>query len=293
MKKLLVPVDGSKTGETALPWAKLMSEKQNCAIELLSCFRPLSAAYSYPDFATPPPVAYDLSGFIRTSEKYLRMLVKEYELPHTTTLVQEGSPAVSILERSESEDVDAILLSSHGRGGLGRWLLGSTSTKVVRGSKKPVYIFNATEDEPDPPSPRFNKILVCLDGSKIAEEAVNAAIAIAESHGSELTLYRAAEYFPYPASAYEVAIDVELEDCEKYLSQVAERYPTAKINTSAELTSAGRGILKRAPDYDLVVMTSHGLSGFERWLLGSVTEKVMHRIKKPLLVVHSSIEEDH
>jgi nucleotide-binding universal stress UspA family protein len=291
MKKMLVPLDGSKTGEAALPWAKFFAEKQDRAIELISCFRSLSAVYSYPDFATPPPVAYDLSGFIRTSEKYLQMCVSEQELPETTTtVVKEGDPAESILQASEADDIGSILLASHGRGGLGRWLLGSTVTKVVRGSRKPVYIFKSKDGDPKPPA--LDKILVCLDGSKVAEEALRVAARLAEAHGSEINLFRAVEFFPYPATAYQMAVESEQKICQEYLDELAQRYPELKVTTTVDVSSAGQGILEQAPDHDLVVVTSHGLSGFERWLLGSVTEKVLHRIEVPLLVVHSTEGQD-
>ena len=59
------------------------------------------------------------------------------------------------------------------------------------------------------------------------------------------------------------------------------------MKRSMEVVSAVQGILENAPEFDLVVLASHGLSGLERWLLGSVTEKVMHKITKPLLVVRA------
>lgn len=285
MKKILVPLDGSQTGEEALPWAKMVAEKQGLSIKLIRCFRPLATVYSYPDFATPPPVAYDLSGFIRVSEKYLRSCISDYGLPETTTIVvKEGEPAETILEHSKSEDIECIALSSHGRGGLGRWLLGSTTTKIVRASTKPVYILKANSF-PSPPS--LSKILVCLDGSRSAERALEVAARIAECHGSEITLFRAVDFFPYSAAAYQAFIESKKKDCLKYLVQVASRYPNLKMKRSMEVVSAVQGILENAPEFDLVVLASHGLSGLERWLLGSVTEKVMHKITKPLLVVRA------
>ena len=288
---MLVPLDGSKTGEAALPWAKFFAEAEGTNIELLSCFRPLSAVYTYPDFATPPPVAYDLSGFIRTSEKYLKLTAQEYELPeNTVTTVKEGEPAELIISHSEADDVESLLLASHGRGGIGRWLLGSVVTKVVRGCRKPVFVFPASKEEPKPP--KLGRILVCLDGSKISESALTEAVKLARVHGSELTLFRSVEYFPYPASAYQLAVESEQKVCQEYLDGLAGTLSDLKVQTVVRITSAVQGILEQAEEHDLVVVASHGLGGFERWLLGSVTEKVLHLVKSPLLIVHTQETDD-
>lgn len=289
MKKLLVPLDGSKFGETALPWAKFLAEKKAASLELLRCYRALSAVYTFPDFATPPPVSYDLSGFIRLSEKYLHSCVKEYQLEGATVSVKEGEPADTILQQSEAEDVEAILLSSHGSGGFGRWLLGSVVTQVVRGSQKPVYILKAQDEEPV--QPKLGKILVCLDGSKYAESALQAAAALAPAFDAEITLYRGVEFNTYPVLAYQISLEQQEKLCLEYLEELKLRYPDLKITTKVQVTPVVNGILAECEKHDLAVLSAHGYGGFERWLLGSTTEKVLHRAKSPLLVVRGPAEQ--
>ncbi len=282
MTKYLVPLDGSQTGEAALPWAKYLEAKEDVEFELLRCYHPLSSVYTYPDFATPPPVPYDLSGFVRHSEKYLNLVAKEHELSRVKTTVREGDAAEIILEQCKSDDVDAILMSSHGRGGLGRWLLGSVATKVVRASEKPVFIVRPTEDGEQQPS--LKKILVCLDGSKLAEHSLAPALQLARQFSSEVVLFRGVEFTPYPVANIQSALQQEIDESKSYLDAIVEKNPDLKITPKVEVAQVVDGILSAAQDCDLVVLTSHGLGGFERWLLGSVAEKVLHRTKTPMLV---------
>lgn len=280
MKTYLIPLDGSKTGESALPWAKFLSEGRETELRLLRCFHPLASVYSYPDFATPPPVPYDLSGFLRDSEKYLKFKAEEYNLDQVTVMVKEGDAASTILEQSEVATVDAVLMSSHGRGGLGRWLLGSVTTKIVRAAKKPVFVFR-----PENTDPKLDRILVCLDGSKLAEAALEPALELAQRFGSNLHLFRAVEYTPYPVADVQSALHEEVQKSQAYLQDVASRYPDLSITTEVRPVGIEEGILEAGAGCDLTVISSHGHGGFQRWLLGSVAEKVLHHAKTPILVV--------
>jgi nucleotide-binding universal stress UspA family protein len=286
MSKYLVPLDGSEAGEAAIPWAKYLSEKTGNGIELLRCFRSLAAVYSYPDFATPPPVPYDLSGFARVSEKYLNMCVRDYQLEKADVVVKEGEPAETIVQQSLADEVEAILMTSHGGGGFGRWLLGSVVTKVVRASRKPVYVFRSDAEKNK--SPSLKKILVCLDGSKLSERALIPASKLAKLFQSEIVLYQAVEYTPYPVAAFEMALENQRETSVKYLQDVKSRYPDLDLSIEVQTISSADGIVGMSKDCDLVVLSSHGHGGFERWLLGSTTEKVLHRSSAPILVVYDT-----
>lgn len=288
MKKYLVPLDGSEIGEAALPWAKFLSEKTGLGIELMRCHSPLAALYTYPDFATPPPVPFDLSGIVRQSEKYLNLVIESRELANSSSVVIEGEPASAILEHSKKDDVEAILLSSHGVGGLGKWLLGSVSTKVVRGSRKPVIVVRSPDGEA--PEPKLNRILVCLDGSELAELALEPALNLARQFSAELVLYRGVSHLPYPMANIQVAVNAEMATSREYLAKIQDRYPDDKIDARCELSLTGEGIMEASKDCDMIVMTSHGRGGFKRWLLGSVTESVLHRSDKPMMIIFGKDE---
>ena len=84
-----------------------------------------------------------------------------------------------------------------------------------------------------------------------------------------------------------LAVESEQKVCQDYLDGLAGTLSDLKVQTVVRITSAVQGILEQAEEHDLVVVASHGLGGFERWLLGSVTEKVLHLVKSPLLIVHT------
>lgn len=281
MQKFLIPLDGSKTGETALKWGKFLAQKGK-KLELLRCYHPLASLYSFPDFATPPPVSYDLSGFARFARQYLEEVAKENELEATLT-VKEGDPAETIVIYDETSDSDAILMATHGQGGLGKWLLGSTATKVVRASKKPVLLIRPDESDAEP---KLEKILVCLDGSELAERGLARAADLAREFGASLKLYRAVDETPYPMSDIQTVLLRAEESARDYLAEKATELEGLEVETTAQLAPVVDGVLAQAKDCDLVVMTSHGYSGFRRWILGSIAEAVMQRCDKPLLIVH-------
>ena len=158
-KKYLVPLDGSELAEHALPWAKLLGEKYERQVELMQCYEPMASVYLLPDFA-PPPVYDDQSGVFEEIDNYLKKQVRALPPGLATITRCEGDAAAAILDRSESGEVEAVIMASHGRGGLGRWLLGSVATKVVRGIRLPVLVVNAQAEVP--PHPKLRRILVPL-----------------------------------------------------------------------------------------------------------------------------------
>lgn len=129
----------------------------------------------------------------------------------------------------------------------------------------------------------FKRILVPLDGSIRAERAIPVAARIARAANGTVVLVQVATipftYSPYLGSATyaEEAIKTDLNETEKYLNTLAnsETLEGIKTTTTALLGSAAQGILSTADSYniDLIVMTSHGRAGMQRWVLGSVADR--------------------
>ncbi len=283
MKTVLVPLDGSALAEVILPWAKFIAKKDESRLELMFCYTSSASTFSFPDFASLPPIPTDLDGFARTAQKYMQRLIQDFELDESTITIREGDPASEILARSEADDVTEILLSSHGVGGLGRWLLGSVATKIVRGSRKPVFLLKQPQREDAQIG--LEKILVAIDGSDSSERTFESAVGLARRFGAALHLFRAAYYPPHPYSDIRAALDEEVSASKTQLNGFAAKHPDLEITTSARVRNPSEGILEEAKSCDLVVVASHGDGGFERWLLGSVTEKVVNKSKIPVYIV--------
>lgn len=282
MSRIVVPTDGSDLANQAIPWAKVLTDKTQAQLELFRTYHPLASVYSYPDFATPPPVPYDLSGFARHATKHLEVVAKEYDVSGAKLSVQEGDAAESICRLAAADDVAMVVLTSHGRSGLGRWLLGSVTNQVVRACTKPVLIVKAQDT---PVAPAFERILVPLDGSELGEEALEHAKKLALLFGSKLHLLRCVDFTPYPMANIQVALHYEIEESEKYLESLTSRLEGIEVTAEVKAVSAIRGILEASKQNDLIVLSTHGAGGFERWLVGSVTDKVINRASTPVLVI--------
>ncbi len=144
----------------------------------------------------------------------------------------------------------------------------------------------------------YKQILVPLDGSARAERALPVAAHIARAVGGALVLVQVVTisltYSAYLSSSSYAAgvIDTELDDTESYLNTLANSEPLAGIETDikALFGSPAPTIISAADSYDvdLIVMTSQGKTGIQRWALGSVAQKIARHSPMPVLVLHES-----
>jgi nucleotide-binding universal stress UspA family protein len=197
-------------------------------------------------------------------------------------------------------------MASHGRSGIHRWLLGSVAEKVLRGTNRPLLLIRASEEAPAAGEVSFDAIIVPLDGSTLGETALEPAIELARSMQMEIVLVRVYEL---PATAYYRGEDFpsaaqafvpSYAELVAAMSREAREYIESKVN---ELR--GRGLekvrgqvmegkaaeeiikLARSTKGSMIAMCTHGRSGLKRWVLGSVTEKVVHHAGSPVLVVRA------
>jgi nucleotide-binding universal stress UspA family protein len=144
------------------------------------------------------------------------------------------------------------------------------------------------------PSPSLRRIMVPLDGSTLALQAIPLAIELAIAAHADLILFQAiaptVEAYPYPPlpSSVQFALRDQARD---ELASFAESLRDHQIMMTPEvqLGYPGEAIIDAATqrDVDLIVMATHGLSGLKRWALGSVADKVLHATKTPLLLIHA------
>lgn len=304
-KKILVPLDHSKTAESALPYARLLAQKLDAEVELLAVIDASEIASNA--LAEHAALTGDVREYaIRSSAEYLAQIAKSLSGVRTHCRVEDGMPAAVIIDAAAADQETLILMASHGRSGIHRWLLGSVAEKVLRGTSRPLLLIRASEEAPTVGEVFFDSIIVPLDGSALGETALEPAIDLARSMQMEIvvvrvyelpaTAYYRGEDFPSAAQAF-VPSYAELVEA---MSREAREYIDSKVN---ELRGRGlekvRGqvmegkaaeeIIKLAQGTkgSVIAMCTHGRSGLKRWVLGSVTEKVAHHTSTPVLVVRA------
>jgi len=293
--RILVPLDGSATAEAVLPYAEAFAAGFKTSVELMSVID--IAAMTTHLAADKVP---HLDTFIATEEKnsvrYLENVAKNFSPLPTECRIVRGKPAETILETTSKDRDTLIAMATHGRSGVKRWLLGSVAEKVLRGATNPLFLVRAAAAKA---SPRriINSIVVPLDGSSLAEQILPTVSYWAKGLDIEVTLIRA---FEFPASAYYGSedylpdYDAFREEARKeaagYLKEKEESLVREGVRTVSILTIEGPAadeIISHAQTAPraLIAMSTHGRSGVPRWILGSVTEKVVRHGDDPVLVV--------
>lgn len=293
----LVPLDGSDLSERALNAARAAVGPDGHLI-LLTVPRALGAdlAWYYAHYGVPGsvPVEYPaieeiLAESRAEAEAYLAGVAArlEGEGVAATTVLAEDQPADAIAEAAAAHGVDLVAMATHGRGGLGRWALGSTATKVLQHAQAPVLVVRAGAERA---LERVDRIDVALDGSELAEAILPDVMALARRNGSVVRLVHVVQTPDHPVGADTVALQAEITKvAQTYLDEVAARLAGEGVAVTPWVTAGAdvADVLLRCAEQDgadLVAMTTHGRGGFSRWTYGSVADRLIRHADAPLLV---------
>lgn len=286
-QKILVALDGSALAERVLPPALLLAEKMAASLTLLRV-------------VTAPP-GLDLEDKLLRSRRaeaaaYLEAVGAKAQptAVEITTAVLSGGVAKTIVHYAREHEVDLIVICSHGRSGLSRWVLGSVTSRVLRKAPCSTLVIRAKKI-----IPLFsqNQILAPLDGSPLAERALPPAMAIAQAVSARVTLlsviFSPGELAPVLYQHHlDQIVGEEQVNKARYLNEVRARWQDRGVpmETAVKTGAAGEGIITYAGRHavDLIVMCSHGRSGVEHWAYGSVTEKVLQGAPCATLVVRGA-----
>lgn len=204
-----------------------------------------------------------------------------------------GRPAAAILDFAERERVDLIAMATHGRAGLARMVYGSVTDAVLRHSRIPLLVTHAA-DAPLVRTPRLSRILVPLDGSGLAENALPHARELALAHGADVVLF---------AIWNSISYELPLTPRDEIEAQLQETHARAKhylIEKSAALQAQGvrarwqlqaglvpESIVAAAKQQgaSLIVMSTHGRRGLNLWVEGSVADEVLRATDIPVLLI--------
>ena len=306
--KVIVPLDGSELSEQALPFCQLVARSMSVPIELVEAYDILPPAVH--DRHTSQVVSEMLSDARRRSETYLTSIRERLEAAGNAASVSMlyGAPADAIVALASADPDALVVMSTHGRGGIARWALGSVADKVLHTVSNPMLIVRADAAHPASADTSLKTVLVPLDGSARAELSLPHAADMAAALTAPISLLRVtptADYYRHhlsaatlrmgaaadsaPMSANEM-VDADAGEVSAYLSGVKGRLAVNHVHEVAtyhqQSQNVAQVIIDKAMEQpSLVVMTTHGRSGIGRLVLGSVTDRVVRHSSLPVLVI--------
>ena len=304
MKTILVPLDGSALAEQILPYVRMLAPLAGATIHLL---RVVPDDEKNTLLASDPAVLYEAEASSMPMWEreawiwdMLRQRAEGYLDAQTTALrldgfdvhshVQIGAPAEMIIAVAEQVHADLIAMATHGYTGFKRWTLGSVTDKVVQATTTPVFVVPSHAAPAG--EPRLKRILLPLDGSGFARQALPLATELTTHAHAELLLFWAVspsiEVYHgtlLPASVQNMLRGHAQEELRVLAGEL--RHSEISVKTAVVIGYPAEEIVEAAARHqvDLIVMATHGYGGLRRWALGSVADKVLHATPTPLLLV--------
>ncbi|MGN6733554.1 MAG: universal stress protein [Candidatus Binatia bacterium] len=292
--RILVPLDGSNNAERALPYARALARTLEIPVTLITVIE--TAA----DFF--PKKLRDLDTLIQESmkgsEEYLEKVSRTFAEASVQYTVEKGKAEEAIIINAAADNGTLITMVSHGRSGVGRWLLGSVAEKVVHGANNAVLVVRANQEMTSEGEAAPNSIIVPLDGSNQAESVLLYVVELARAFHAKVTLLRAYSLKQIIFSFEQYHPDLDgLKDALRWEAKTYLDEKVAELNSrglvdvfcSATEGDAPETIIemgKGAPR-TLIAMSTHGGSMIKHWVLGSVAEKVLRHANNAVLVIRT------
>lgn len=294
--RMLVPLDGSKTAEAVLPYARAVAGNLRTPVELLAVVD-IAALATQVSRGSAQYFDNLITEEVRRSEEYLNRMAKTFPGASVRCTIERGRAEEVIIEKGEADPGTLITMATHGRSGINRWLVGSVTEKVLRGTTNALLLIRATEGAKTEGEKTFESVLVALDGSEVAETILPMVATFAKKLNLAIVLFRA-YHIPYSVYAGEdgySAINFDdlvaeaRDEARDYLEKkIAElkKLGVEKVSCVAREGLSADEIIKIGHEGagSLIAMCSHGRSGVKRWVLGSVTEIVVRHSSDPVLV---------
>jgi nucleotide-binding universal stress UspA family protein len=306
-RKVLVPLDGSSFAEHALPLAVALARRSRAGIHLVTVTTPITAAYLEGVFVGSADLeaeaAAQRQGYL---EAIMARLRERIDVPLTGE-VMHGEVSSTLCDLAGTGEYDLVVMATHGRSPFGRFWLGSVADEMMRHATLPLLLVRPGEAPPNlEEEPDLSRIVVPLDGTKLAEQILEPAVALAGLvPGAEVVLVRAVR----PVLPIDVAPEGmetgteaehllhEMETMQKevegeagtYLAEIARRLEARGLRVRTHVViedHPDEAILHEAEDEHagLIALETHGRGGLSRLLHGSIADKVVRSAHVPILV---------
>lgn len=297
-KDIMIPVDGSHFSELALPLAIRIAKRSNARLHIVR-------VHVTSVVTAESVITGNYDELVRDWERDALRVAQERTAAAAVNATAEllDGPIVDALQRyMQAAQIDLVVMTTHGRSGIKRAVMGSVAEQCVRKTEVPILLLRPrAEDDAEVPThfDDITRILVPLDGSEESEAVLPHAIELAILADAEIILTRAA------IAPFDIAVTIGTEalkdytgrmrvQAEEYLARVMRTLP-AGVKVSYSTLTADRApdaILASAEqgNADLIAMATHGRSGWARIAVGSVAETVLHRATTPILLIKGTTE---
>jgi nucleotide-binding universal stress UspA family protein len=273
-ERIIVPLDGSKLSEAALPYAEELAAKMSSYISLLTVFEPK-------EVIQPKKHTAYMDQLVKVTKTHANKYIENTGLKPVEVMkvTLSGDPAETIIKYASKAPYQLIVMASHGRSGLTRWAVGSVADKVVRANMShAVMLIRASKRRSDIREKRIlKKALIPLDGSKMSEEIVSYIVNMASKLEMDITFLKVVSE----------KNKKHYKDTETYLQRQCSVCREVGINAEyvVGVGSIADQIIDTADKlaFDLVAMSTQNKTTL--WSLGSVAQKVFLGGNTPLLLV--------
>ncbi len=301
-RTILVPLDGSRYAEAAVPLARAIAERSGAKLHLVMVHHSV----------VPGGIPEGFSAYAeesrRAEQDYLSRAPEQLvpgTIVKTSTTFLDGPVVESLTELALEMCPDLVVMTTHGRGAFSRFWVGSVADRLIRSLPMPMLLVRPDPDDTSAgPAPIPKRIAVAVDRSGFGEAVLEPAAELALLFEAELVLLHivhpplpiAEPPLPYLVG-FDEGLSKELESqAETYLGALAgtlrERgvVVVSRIAPGGDTASTILGLVAEA-EAGMVAIASHGESGVRRLLLGSVADKVMRGASVPVLMCRPKSEE--
>ncbi len=295
-KNILLPTDFSKHARQALRHAVLLAERFASRLTLLHVVSLFQEDTSQVEKNFP-----ELEKLYEKLEASARSRMQDLNLKHKPhsfeeVVVRGISPADEISLYQKQNDYDLIVMGTHGRAAIPHFLMGSIAERIVRHATCPVM--TVAHQEPDAEVlPALGSILVPVDFSDFSQMALKHAAELSKEFQAKLHLLHVVDKRVYPTyylmgegsmtEAYPDLLDKSMDSLKKFSDDSNVDHASVEMHVCEGVPHSEIVQFSKAADVDLVLMVKHGMSGLEKMLIGSTTEKVLRKADRPVLTLRA------
>jgi len=270
MKKILVPTDFSDQAEKALKVAVQLAKKYNSEIHMLHMIElPMHQIIATSNFSELPEAVFFMKVAHNNFEKALdRDYLEDVDIYENIKFNQASE---GILEACEEDDIDLIVMGSHGASGIKEMFIGSTAERVVRTAKKPVLVIKNNTEEFE-----FENFVFASDFNYDNKKTYKQAANLAKYWNSKIHLLMVNTAGNFKTTT----------DAEKLMKEFTKDidYNNITFNIFNDMT-VEKGILNfsKSINADLIGISTHGRQGIAHFFNGSISEDLVNHAKRPVI----------